>query len=115
MQILIDIYDCKSKILSNKKLIKKFLLFGVKKVNMTPIIKPKIIYYKAKDKIESGITGFIVLAESHISIHTYPYKRFVSLDIYSCKDFDSKELIKSVKKIFGTDKIKTKLIKRPLN
>ena len=50
------------------------------------------------DKIRKGklkgISGLVVLAESHIAYHTFPeYKDgdlyFVSLDVYSCKEFET--------------------------
>jgi S-adenosylmethionine decarboxylase len=31
-----------------------------------------------------GVTGFILLEESHISVHTWPEHGFVALDIFSC-------------------------------
>ena len=31
-----------------------------------------------------GVTGFILLAESHISIHTWPELDYVAIDIFSC-------------------------------
>lgn len=31
-----------------------------------------------------GVTGMIVLAESHMSVHTWPEKRFVTIDVYVC-------------------------------
>jgi S-adenosylmethionine decarboxylase len=31
-----------------------------------------------------GVTGVIVLAESHLAIHTWPEKMSVSLDVYVC-------------------------------
>lgn len=31
-----------------------------------------------------GVTGVVVLAESHLSIHTWPEKRFVTLDVFVC-------------------------------
>lgn len=33
---------------------------------------------------ESGVTGVIVLAESHLSLHTWPESRHVTLDVYVC-------------------------------
>lgn len=32
-----------------------------------------------------GWSGFVVIAESHISIHTFPKRGFVSIDAYSCR------------------------------
>src|SRR5437867_3051767 len=37
---------------------------------------------------EGGITSFCVITTSHMSIHTWPLRRFFSMDVYSCKDFD---------------------------
>lgn len=31
-----------------------------------------------------GVTGVVILAESHISVHTWPEKRFVTLDVFVC-------------------------------
>ena len=31
-----------------------------------------------------GITGILVLAESHLSIHTWPQKAYASVDFYTC-------------------------------
>ena len=31
-----------------------------------------------------GVTGVVVLAESHLSVHTWPEKHFVTLDVFVC-------------------------------
>lgn len=33
---------------------------------------------------EGGVTGVIVLAESHLSVHTWPEENYVTLDVYVC-------------------------------
>lgn len=33
-----------------------------------------------------GVTGVVILAESHISIHTWPETRFAAIDIFMCGD-----------------------------
>lgn len=38
-----------------------------------------------------GVTGFILLSESHIAFHTWPEKGYVSLDIYTCGDKEKGE------------------------
>jgi len=36
-----------------------------------------------------GWTGFVVIDKSHISVHTFTETSTVSIDVYSCKPFDS--------------------------
>lgn len=39
-------------------------------------------------KDSGGVTGFCVVSTSHLAYHTWPLKKFLSMDIFSCKDFD---------------------------
>jgi len=33
---------------------------------------------------DGGVTGMVVLAESHMSLHTWPEKNYVTVDVYVC-------------------------------
>jgi len=35
-----------------------------------------------------GVSGVIVIAESHLSIHTWPEKQYAALDVFTCGDKD---------------------------
>jgi S-adenosylmethionine decarboxylase len=48
-----------------------------------------------------GYTTILVIAESHISIHTFPEEGFFTFDCYSCKYFDVNKVISELKNIFG--------------
>ena len=47
-----------------------------------------------------GFTGVIVLAESHISIHTWPEKGFAALDIFMCGNSEPADAIDKIIKFF---------------
>lgn len=36
----------------------------------------------------AGVTGVVILAESHISIHTWPETKYVALDVFMCGNAD---------------------------
>ncbi|MBT4277424.1 S-adenosylmethionine decarboxylase proenzyme [Candidatus Falkowbacteria bacterium] len=111
--LLVDIKNCKKiKELSDTKVITSFLVKLIKLAKMKAITEPKVMYYEHEDKIESGITGFVIIADSHVSIHTYPLKKSFYLDLFSCKKFNEKEIIKYTNEFFGGKKIKSQLIKR---
>lgn len=57
-------------------------------IGMTKITQPYVFKYAGLVPEDKGITGFIVIAESHISIHTFQEKDYVFLDLFSCKPFD---------------------------
>lgn len=59
-----------------------------------------------------GVTGVAVLAESHISIHTWPEDAYAALDIFMCGACDPNNAIEPLKEIFNPEKVKiTELIR----
>ncbi|MEM2121636.1 MAG: S-adenosylmethionine decarboxylase [Candidatus Woesearchaeota archaeon] len=111
--LILDIKECEEfKKLFSKKIIKNCLLELVKISKMKAITKPLVFYYNHKEKQESGVTGFIIISDSHISIHTYPYKKSLYLDLFSCKSFDSDKIYSFIKNEFKPSKTNKKLIKR---
>ena len=55
----------------------------------------------AERKEESyGYSSFAMIAESHLSIHTFPELEYFSFDCYSCKHFDAAEVTKILESHF---------------
>ena len=50
---------------------------------------------------ELGVSGVLVLAESHMSIHTWPDKKYASIDIYMCGKCDPHNAVPILEKAFG--------------
>ena len=49
---------------------------------------------------DGGVSGVLVLAESHISIHTWPERNFASIDIFMCGSCDPYESLPALKAAF---------------
>ncbi len=52
-----------------------------------------------------GVSGVVVLAESHISIHTWPERDFAAVDIFMCGACDPNDSIPVLKAAFTPDRI----------
>lgn len=52
-----------------------------------------------------GVSGVLVLAESHISIHTWPERNFAALDVFMCGDCDPMRTLAIFQKAFNPSKI----------
>lgn len=64
-------------------------------------------------KDPGGWSGFVIIAESHISIHTFPNRGFVSADVYTCKNgIEINYILNYFKDTFELIDIELKLIKR---
>ncbi len=64
------------------------------------------------DPSNPGWTGFVVIDKSHISIHTFTEGSRVSVDVYSCKSFESGEVEDYLKKRLGLSRVSKKLLTR---
>jgi len=53
-----------------------------------------------------GVSGVAVLAESHISIHTWPERDYAALDIFMCGDTEPKKAITVFEEAFEVEEIK---------
>ena len=58
--------------------------------------------------------GFVIIAESHISVHTFPQKGYVNIDLFSCQAFDHERALADATELFDLQDVKTWLLDRGL-
>lgn len=61
-----------------------------------------------------GVSGFVLIAESHISMHTFVERRYLWVDIFSCKGFDASRAIEDLQRIFSLESVETRILERGL-
>lgn len=89
---LLDMYDCDG--CDSLEINYRFLEELVNKLGMTKMSAPVVIHGpRDQDGCElypdkAGVSGWVPLIESGIQIHTLAPKRFITLDVYSCREFD---------------------------
>ena len=114
MHLVIDGYGGDVDKMWDQDLVRGFLDQFPAKLSMTPITEPKVLEYVGDKPDDVGVSGFVIIAESHISIHTFPKREYVNVDIFSCKAFDNLHALEEVKLLFNFTDVKTWLLDRGL-
>jgi S-adenosylmethionine decarboxylase len=112
--LTLDGYGCSYESLTNLDAIYKFLDTCPDLIQMTKIMPPYVFKYSGKVPEDWGLSGFVLIAESHISIHTFPERGYLSLDIFSCKGFDHDKAVEYVTEMFGITRHELNLFDRGL-
>lgn len=82
-------------------------------LGMTKLTTPQIAFVQQPNRTGHwGISGFVMICESHIALHTWPENGYVSMDVYSCKDFDHKVVIQRLTEHWGALKVNARVIAR---
>lgn len=81
LHVMGDLYDvqCEERFLVDSDLLTEHCLRLVEQAGLSTVGH----YFHQFDGA-GGVTGMVVLAESHMSIHTWPEKKYVTVDVYVC-------------------------------
>ena len=82
------------------------------RIHMTKIMPPYVLRHDARDGAEIGFSGFVLIAQSHISIHTFPSRGLVNVDVFSCEPFDVEDAIAELQRSFRPRRIEWQLLDR---
>lgn len=112
--LTLDLYGCDKKKISSEKYIYNLLDKFPELIGMHKFTDPSISYYNGNvDSFdEGGFSGFVLIAESHIAIHCFPAQRFATIDIFSCKAFDTEKAENLMMKLLGAKKSERNLFNR---
>ena len=96
--ILFDLKECSpTNLLDDEEYIKETLIEASK------IAKIEVLKVETHKFEPQGVTGYALLAESHMSIHTWPEKGIAKCDIFTCNsNNDPLAAIEYLKKRFQT-------------
>ena len=89
LHLMLDGYGCDPAKLESEDFVLGFLDEFPENIGMTKLMSPYVSRYGGAEHDTLGLSGFVLIAESHVSIHTFPDEGCVSIDIFSCKSFDT--------------------------
>ncbi len=85
LHILADFYDCQGDpvYLTFKAKVRSRALTLIRRAGFS-IIASRFHKFSGNPHGDGGITGVVIVSESHLTIHTWPEKRYVNLDVFFC-------------------------------
>ncbi|EPY2283885.1 adenosylmethionine decarboxylase [Clostridium sporogenes] len=78
--ILAEIYGCKANLLNDKHYIENLMMESALKSGAE--IR-EVIFHKFNPQ---GVSGVVIISESHLTIHTWPELGYAAVDVFTCGD-----------------------------
>lgn len=108
-QILVEFYDCDSDVINDVERIESILLAG------THAAGASIISHNFHKFSPHGVSGTVVIAESHVAIHTWPEYGYAAVDIFTCGETIDPWIIQDcLQQAFQSQKVSSMEMKRGL-
>jgi S-adenosylmethionine decarboxylase len=99
--VLAEYFDCDKELLNDPKRLEEFMQEAATKANAT------VISSSFRTFEPFGVSGVIIVAESHLAIHTWPEYGFAAVDFFTCGDtsnpWKAHEFLKTVLKPSHTE------------
>lgn len=103
--LMLDCSGCNLEKISNLEYVFKFLNELPEKIGMTKITQPYVFPYEGLIPEDKGITGTVIIAESHITFHSFTDKDYFFFDVFSCKHFDVDQVARLVTEAFEVTQV----------
>lgn len=84
--LLVELKDCNPEAIRNLDTVKEALVSAAIKAQAT------IVEVSFHEFSPHGISGMVIIAESHISVHTWPEYSYAAVDIFTCGDLINPEV-----------------------
>ncbi|MDN5358874.1 MAG: S-adenosylmethionine decarboxylase [Candidatus Diapherotrites archaeon] len=84
---IVEAAGCSEEIISDPKKIEQIFKEAARVANMT--VKASHFFRFS----QGGVSGAVIVAESHISLHTWPEVGYAAIDVYTCGDSDPEKAV----------------------
>ena len=104
-----EFYKCSQVKINDPESVERIMTEAAR-ISGATIIKPFFHSFSPQ-----GVSGIIVISESHFAIHTWPEHSYAAVDLFSCSDFKYRDALKYIKDNFESDEYLVNVINRGLH
>lgn len=104
---IVELTECNPAKISKADVVEKTLVGAVEAAGAT------YISHEVFQFTPIGVSGIVLIAESHFSLHTWPERQYVALDIFTCgEQMRPDDAIFAFKKAFEAESVRVKVLSR---
>lgn len=93
--LIVELYDCNAATLASVAKVETIMVSAAKAAKAT-IVDTVFHHFKPH-----GVSGVVVIAESHLAVHTWPEHKYVSIDLFTCgSELNPWDAYRVVRKMF---------------
>ena len=112
LHVMLDLYGCNPNVLESEAFLREVLDQYPKRIGMQKVGTVELRYIKTNNPSDDGYSGFVIIATSHVSLHAWAPYGMVNIDIFSCEDFDTAEVVAFASRMFQTNDVEVHAVQR---
>lgn len=105
---IVDAHGCNPDLLRSRTALAVVFNSIVTDLDLHPIAEAKWHQFPEP----GGVTGFLLLSESHLSCHTFPEHQFAAFDLYCCRNLADWPWAEKLKLLLGAKSIDINILRR---
>jgi S-adenosylmethionine decarboxylase proenzyme len=109
LHLLAEYHGCDRKILDDEESIALALHRAAEHAGATVVSKT---FHRFAPQ---GVSGVVVIEESHLSIHTWPEKGYAAVDFYTCGECDPESAARFLRESLSAERIEVLAVRRGLD
>jgi len=114
MHLVVDGYGGDPRLLADEAVVRSMLELYPSLLGLNVIYPPAVVRYEGPVPEDWGYSGFVMIAESHIAVHTFPARGMVWADVFSCRPFRPQAVLEDLKARFRLQELKVTELPRGL-
>ncbi|MDP3275299.1 MAG: adenosylmethionine decarboxylase [Deltaproteobacteria bacterium] len=108
--LLVDLYECDADTLNDVALVERALRDAALAAHATAL---GAVFHQF---VPQGASGVLLVAESHLSVHTWPEHRFAACDLFTCSpSLDADAALAVLRRAFASERVVVREILRGIS